>query len=144
MRSLFGSQQHFSDPWVGASSFNRLGGHLCRVLASQAAAKLRIARARAGSPVEDAARTLERDGVVAIADFIDAALHRALREEIVTRLTDLETRFPIPESSERGFGQRRPFEGGFDRFDHGTRTSRSSSIAIRSSRRSSSGISSRT
>src|SRR5215207_6717604 len=120
MRSLLGGQQHFSDPWVGAASFNRLGGHLSRMLASQAAASLRIARARVGCAVEDALRTLERDGVAVIEDFVDAETHRVLRDEVVTRLADLETRFPILESSDRGFGPRRPFEGGFDRFDGST------------------------
>lgn len=120
MRSLFGGQQHFSDPWVGAASFNRLGGHLSRMLFSQAAASLRIARARKGSRVEDAARTLERDGVAVLEDFVDTELHCALRDEVVTRLTDLETRYPIPDSSDRRFGPRRPFEGGFDRFDGST------------------------
>jgi hypothetical protein len=120
MRSLFGGQQHFSDPWVGAASFNRLGGHLSRMLVSQAAASLRIARARRGSRVRDAVRTLERDGVAVIEDFVDTDSHCALRDEVVTRLTALETRFPIPESSDRRFGQRRPFQGGFDRFDGST------------------------
>jgi hypothetical protein len=120
MRSLFGGQQHFSDPWVGAASFNRLGGHLSRMLVSQAAASLRTARARAGSPVEDAVRTLERAGVAVIEDFVDTGRHRALRDEVVARLTALETRFPIPQSSDRGFGSRRPFQGGFDRFDGST------------------------
>jgi ectoine hydroxylase-related dioxygenase (phytanoyl-CoA dioxygenase family) len=90
------------------------------MLASQAAASLRIARARLGSPVEDAARTLERDGVAVIEDFVDSETHRALRDEVGTRLADLETRFPIPEASDRGFGPRRPFDGGFDRFDGST------------------------
>jgi ectoine hydroxylase-related dioxygenase (phytanoyl-CoA dioxygenase family) len=120
MRSLFGGQLHFSDPWVGAASFNRLGGHLCRMLASQAAASLRIARAREGSPEDDAVRTLERDGVAVIEDFVDTESHRALRDEVVAQLTDLETRVPIPASSDRAFGPRRPFEGGFDRFDGST------------------------
>lgn len=120
MRSLFGGQQHFSDPWVGAASFNRVGGHLCRMLVSQAAASLRIARARSGSPVEEAVRTLERDGVAVIEDFVDAGFHWALRDEVVTRLTALESQFPIPESSDQHFGPRRPFQGGFDRFDGST------------------------
>jgi hypothetical protein len=120
MRSLFGGQQHFADPWVGAASFNRLGGHLSRMLVSQAAASLRIARARTGSTVEDAARTLERDGVAVIEDFVDTQSHRALRDEVVAQLTALESRVPIPESADRGFGPRRPFPGGFDRFDGST------------------------
>jgi hypothetical protein len=120
MRSLFGGQLHFSDPWVGAASFNRLGGHLARMLVSQAATSLRVARARTGSRVEDAVRTLERDGVAVIEDFVDTETHRALRDEVVTRLMALETRFPIPQSSDRGFGARRPFQGGFDRFDGST------------------------
>lgn len=120
MRSLFGGQQHFSDPWVGAASFNRLGGHLSRMLVSQAAASLRIARARTGCPVEDAVRTLERDGVAVIEDFVDTETHVALRDEVVARLTALEARFPLPDASDRGFGPRRPFAGGFDRFDGST------------------------
>ena len=120
MRSLFRGQQHFSDPWVGAASFNRLGGHLSRMLVSQATASVRIARARKGLPVEDAVRTLERDGVAVIEDFVDTEIHCALRDEVVTRLTALETRFPIPESSDQRFGPRRPFQGGFDRFDGST------------------------
>jgi hypothetical protein len=120
MRSLFGGQQHFSDPWVGAASFNRFGGHLSRMLVSQAAASLRIARARTGSPVEDAVRALERDGVAVLEDFVDPETHCALRDEVVAQLTAFETRFPIPESSDRGFGPRRPFPGGFDRFDGST------------------------
>jgi hypothetical protein len=120
MRSLFGGQQHFSDPWVGRASFNRFGGHLSRMLVSQAAASLRIARARTGPPVENAVRTLERDGVAVIEDFVDRESHHALRDEVVTRLTALETQLPILESSDRGFGPRRPFPGGFDRFDGST------------------------
>ncbi|HEX2875972.1 MAG TPA: phytanoyl-CoA dioxygenase family protein [Polyangiaceae bacterium] len=120
MRSLFGGQQHFSDPWVGAASFNRLGGHLSRMLVSQAAASLRIARARQESPVEDAVRTLERDGVAVIEEFVDTASHCALRDEVAARLTALETQVPIPEASDRRFGARRPFQGGFDRFDGST------------------------
>jgi hypothetical protein len=120
MRSLLGGQQHFSDPWVGAASFNRLGGHLSRMLISQAAASLRIARARTGASVEDAIPALERDGVAVIEDFVATQIHCALRNEVVTRLAALEARFPIPESSDRGFGPRRPFPGGFDRFDGST------------------------
>ena len=120
MRSLFGGQQHFSDPWIGGASFNRLGGHLSRMLVSQAAASLRIARAQTGSALEDAIATLERDGAAVIEDFVDTRIHCARRDEVVTRLTALETRFPMPESSDRGFGPRRPFPGGFDRFDGST------------------------
>ena len=120
MYSLFGGQKHFSDPWVGDASFNRLGGHLSRILVSQAAASLRIARARTRGPVEDAVRILERDGVVVVENFVDPQMHRALRDEVVSRLTAVEARFPIRESSDRGFGPRRPFEGGFDRCDGST------------------------
>ena len=70
--------------------------------------------------MQDAVRALERDGVAVIEDFVDKESHGALRSEILTHLTALETRFPILESSDRRFGPRRPFQGGFDRFDGST------------------------
>lgn len=110
----------FSDRWIGDPWLNRLGLHVARIAATDAClASRRLLLARRARP--DVAEALRRDGVVVIPDVLPAPVFDAMRAEVHRVVDDAAAAHPPPtRTDERGFGAKRPFPGGFDRFDGGT------------------------
>jgi hypothetical protein len=63
---------------------------------------------------------LERDGFVVIQNFLPPSQFAALRDEVESRVGDVEHQHPMPVNNRVGFQPKQPFPGGFDRFDGGT------------------------
>lgn len=119
LRPAFQKNQHFEGV-LASVALNRLGLHVGRIVATDAALALRRARLVRHART-DAERVFVRDGVVAIPDFFDATTFERVRSETRRVVTEVAARVPRPTTSdERGFGSKRSFPGGFDRFDGNT------------------------
>ncbi|ACY17063.1 phytanoyl-CoA dioxygenase family protein [Haliangium ochraceum] len=119
-RSILSADKSFADPWIGDPTLNRLGLHIARLATSEAIARARARLARGWHRQPEAVATLRRDGVVALRQFSDASSFAALRAEAQARVSEIERAHPPAPSRDRGFGPRRPFDGGFDRYDGST------------------------
>lgn len=117
--ALIGPEKSFAHPWIGHPTLNRLGLHLARIGLAHAAATVRRLQVGALWP-PDAVRTLRRDGVVVLPDWLAHDQLDSLRAEVRAQVAASEARAPIGPGMDRGFGPRRPFPGGFDRWDGGT------------------------
>jgi hypothetical protein len=118
-RSILTSAKSFADPWVGNPTLNRLGLHPARI--ALANSMLRLRRLQSG-PRDQAPEltTLYRDGVVVLENFLPSAHFGRLQSEVREVCAQAARRHPIQESTEKGFGRKKPFDGGFDRYDGGT------------------------
>jgi hypothetical protein len=117
MWELLGARKDFRGDWVGDPTLNRLGLHPARIALADLCLALRRRQLR---PPRDAAGDLARDGVVVIPDFLPPAQFHRVRAEVTAVLARLEQSQPPRSRGERGFGDRHPFAGGFDRYDGGT------------------------
>jgi len=120
--AILRSEKSFSHPWVGQPWLNALGLHLLRVKGSDASVALRLRRARAsaGPEAQRVVRALERDGVAVCPGFLPEPEYQALAHEVSALLAELARGVPLPTDPDHGFGPKRPFAGGFDRFDGGS------------------------
>ncbi|WP_428267622.1 phytanoyl-CoA dioxygenase family protein [Haliangium sp.] len=119
MLEILGSRKDFGGRWVGSPTLNRLGLHPARIALSELCLRARRRQLKPlGTP--DWLATLRREGVVVWPDFLASDFFEAVRAEVVAHMDELEQAVPLPRGTVRGFGPRRPFEGGFDRFDGGT------------------------
>lgn len=107
-----GSTKSFDHSVVGHYGLNRAGLHVARMAAADATFRAR--RLLCGAPLRDA---LTRDGIVVLPNFAEAPAFAALQQEVRAALALAEVRIPRPATSGRGFGSKRPFDGGFDRHD---------------------------
>jgi hypothetical protein len=115
---ILSGEKSFSDPWVCDPQLNQWGLHPARVALSNATTAIR--RLLAGARREPAVRTMLRDGVVVVPNLLPPARFARLKDEIEARVGEVERTHPIRTSGDRGFGPKRPFEGGFDRWDGDT------------------------
>ena len=115
---LLGRTKAFTDRWVGSPLLNRLGLHPARIAVTEAC--LRARRLALGRGAEAAADALARDGIAVVPDVLPAATFAAVRDEARAAVAAAARAHPLPAGGERGFGAKRPFPGGFDRFDGGT------------------------
>lgn len=116
---ILGPRKDFGGRWIGNTTLNRLGLHPARIAVSNVLLRLRRAQiAPLGGP--EALTRVARDGVAVIPDFLPRDLHERTRAEAHRRMDAIARERPLPEPEQRGFGARRPFTGGFDRFDGGT------------------------
>ncbi len=128
MLSLLTRKKRFGDPWIGHQRLNQgfalhrrrmqLAEGLCRwrrrLVAPQGVAPR-------GLPLPaTAVAALARDGCVQIPDFLPAASFEALREEVEEALAAAARLRPPGGNRRAGYQRKRPFPGGFDRFDGGT------------------------
>ena len=116
---IFGPRKDFGGRGVGNPTLNRLGLHPARIAVCNALLGLRRAQVAALGRPRDLAH-LHRDGILVIPDFLPSDLYEQTRAEAHRHLDDLARDTPLPVPEQRGFGARRPFAGGFDRFDGGT------------------------
>ena len=118
MLSILSSAKGFDDRWIGHPALNRRDLHVRRVRLAARAAAMRRRLARRGADEWTAA--LARDGFVAVPDLLPAPAFEVLRDEVMGRLARAEADHPPPDAAGSGFGTKRPFPGGFDRYDGGT------------------------
>jgi hypothetical protein len=120
--AILRSEKSFSHPLIGQPWLNALGLHLLRVKGSDASVALRLRRARAsaGPEAQRVVRALEQDGVAVCPGFLPDPEFRALAREVSGLLAQLAKSVPLPTDADPGFGPKRPFPGGFDRFDGGS------------------------
>lgn len=117
---IFSAEKSFGHAWVGHATLNRLGLHLARIGLADAALWLRRRSLPSGGSSAELA-TLRRDGVLIVPAALPAARFDAVAAEVRARVRAADARCPRPANGgERGFGAKRPFAGGFDRFDGGT------------------------
>ena len=115
MLTLLTRTKSFRDPWVGSPALNRHWQlHRRRVQLAESLCRWR----RLLRPVE--VSDLQRDGVIAIRNWLPVDRFEALREEVEQAVADAERRHPITPGEQVGFQPKQPFPGGFDRFDGGT------------------------
>ena len=115
MLSLLTRKKSFRDPWVGHPGLNRRWQlHRHRV---QLAETLCLWR-RLLRPAHLA--SLERDGFVALENFLPQPEFEASRDEVEAVVGRASRLHPVQDNTRPGFRPKQPFAGGFDRFDGGT------------------------
>jgi hypothetical protein len=119
--ALLRREKSFSHEVIGQPWLNAMGLHLWRVKMSDASVAWRKRRQPDAAP-EDGGKLarLATHGVALWPDFLPAAEFVQLQLEIKQRLQELERERPLPRDADPGFGPKRPFAGGFDRFDGGS------------------------
>lgn len=117
--AIFSSSKSFTDPWVGSHRLNRLGLHLFRMQIAgwmhslRHAQRLQVAR-------WPKLRSLRRDGVLVIENFLPEVAWRALRDECRAHVQGSLQMHAPPQPGGPGFGPKQYFPGGFDRYDGDT------------------------
>jgi hypothetical protein len=128
MLSLLTRKKRFGDPWIGHPQLNRgVALHRRRMQLAEGLCRWRrlLVAPQGSSPqgsVLPAATlaALVRDGCVQIPDFLPAASFAALREEVEQAVATTSLMRPQGGNHKPGYQRKRPFPGGFDRFDGGT------------------------
>lgn len=109
----------FRDPWIGHPGLNRLGLHPARmVLADFFTVERAILSGTGGHP--SLIRSLRRDGIGIAHNFLPSSTFQTLREEARHVIAQTEARRPARPGVESGFGAKKRFDGGFDRYDGST------------------------
>lgn len=116
--SLLSTTKSFHDPWVGHATLNRLGLHPARIALADAMTHVR--RRLAGTYRDTFCRTLCKDGIVVVKEFLPSERFGRVVEEARARVARAEHTRPLASVGDRGFGPKRDFQGGFDRWDGGT------------------------
>lgn len=121
MFSIISGKKTFDDRWIGSPFLNHLGLHRWRINASQTCKRIRqLQYRRTPDPMLDSLRDLERQGFVAVDNFLPTEVFQALSTEVEATFSKVERQRPIRPNDIPGFGEKRPFPGGFDRYDGGT------------------------
>lgn len=115
---IFSSTKAFTDPWIGNATLNRFGLHPARIALADAATSLR--RLLGGARGEATLRALRREGVSVAPDFLPREHFEAVRAEVRECVARAERWRSVQDVGDRGFGPKRPFDGGFDRWDGDT------------------------
>lgn len=117
--SVFSRQQHFNDHWVGHPGLNRAGLHLVRLALATTCYQMRVALRHQSS--QNALRhAFRKQGFVIVPNFLPATEFAALQTASRELATDIDQQQPFQSFGEQGFGNKHPFNGGFDRFDGAT------------------------
>lgn len=115
---VLGPRKDFRGPVLGNARLQQLGLQPVRIVLSDLAVAGRRAqlRVRHGGLPE----TFVRDGVLVLPDALPSHFFDAVRAEARAKVAEVAARHPRPTSVRAGFGERLPFDGGFDRFDGST------------------------
>ncbi len=112
--SIFSNDKQF-DGIIGNPLANRLGLHIFRILLSDGASFFR--KLPFFFLEKEARKSLAKDGVIFIEDFLGNADYCLVRNEVHQQLDELPA---APANTETGFGKKLPHDNGFDRYDGGT------------------------
>lgn len=115
---ILSSVKSFENKWIGHSTLNRYGLHPARIALADASTQAR--RLALGARREASLRELERDGVVVLPNFLAQEHFEQVRAEVSSALDRAEQKRSVVSVGDRGFGPKRHFEGGFDRWDGDT------------------------
>lgn len=117
--SLFSSDKSFALPIIGSTTLNKLGLHILRIRLADLLLKLRrIQVAGVTRPAEF--QTFKQNGVVALENFLPEDEFQDLLREVKNTMKAVDSKDPIQNYGEQGFGQKHNFSWGFDRYDGGT------------------------
>lgn len=115
---VLGPRKDFRGPVLGNVHAQRLGLQPARIVLSDLAVAGRRAQLRVRhDALPDA---FVRDGVLVLSNALPAEIFEAVRAEAKAKVEEVAARHPRPTSQRAGFGERRLFDGGFDRFDGST------------------------
>jgi hypothetical protein len=129
MLSLLTRKKRFTDPWIGHPQLNqRLRLHARRMQLADALCWGRRLQSQqfwsrgvcGDGCAGDACARLAEDGYVEIRDFLPAGAFDALRLEVEQVVEQAAKRRSLGSNCRVGYQRKRPFQGGFDRFDGGT------------------------
>ena len=116
---VFTSNKSFALPIIGSPILNTLGLHTFRMrLANGFLALRRFQVAGLMRPIES--QQFKRDGIVVLEDFLSESEFSNLVSEVKNTMTAIDTRSPIQNYGDQGFGQKHTFDWGFDRYDGDT------------------------
>jgi len=115
---ILSSAKSFEDKWIGHPTLNRYGLHPARIALADATTRAR--RLALGARREASLRKLERDGVVVLPNFLAREQFEQVHAEVSSALDRAERKRSVASAGDRGFGAKRPFAGGFDRWDGDT------------------------
>jgi hypothetical protein len=119
--TILSGRKAFNDPWIGSRYLNHHGLHTWRMRTAQACAEVRKVLSRPYPPlVPQAVQQIEAEGFAVIHDFLAPQDFAVLHDEVEQAFDMLEKVLPIAENAIPGFGAKREFQGGFDRYDGGT------------------------
>ena len=116
---VFTARKSFADPVIGNITANKLGLHGLRIRLADAFLALRrwlLFRGR----LTDEMRQFNQDGYLALSDFLPQEDYAALKQSALKAMEDADSRNPVPEYREAGFGKPHLYEWGFDRCDGST------------------------
>ncbi|MCY0967308.1 phytanoyl-CoA dioxygenase family protein [Parathalassolituus penaei] len=119
MWQIFSGRKSFADPVVGNYRLNRLGLHLGRIWLAD---RMLAGRRRLlGLNLSSAhLQTLKKDGIVVIHNFLPDDIYQQLKQQSLALMEQVDNEYPVLNHGDRGFGPKRQFKGGFDRFDGGS------------------------
>jgi len=118
MLSLFSNTKNFTDPWVGSKNLNKLGLHIHRIRLANHASNLR--RKLSGSNNDKWTKQFNEQGFVVVPNFLEQTKFDNLYKQVKELTLDSLLENPIEPTKTKGFGQKLPFKGGFDRYDGST------------------------
>lgn len=121
MFSILTPKKQFSDRWIGSPFLNRFKAHRRRMSLAENCARLRRAVAnRRSSSLGNAHDSLQENGFAVIEDFLSPPDFENLTAEVEAAVARAEAVRPISNDGQSGFGDKIPFEGGYDRYDGDT------------------------
>ncbi|MBX3250100.1 MAG: phytanoyl-CoA dioxygenase family protein [Myxococcales bacterium] len=112
------ARKDFTGRVLGDARLNQLGLHPARIAASEVCVATRRLPLRLRYGALPAA--FRRDGVLVVERFLPDDVFARVQHEVRARVAEVAVAQPRPRRVGRGFGQKQPFDGGFDRFDGGT------------------------
>lgn len=123
MFSILTRKKGFGDPWVGHPTLNRrFHLHQSRMRVAEALCRFRrrlIPASAAGLPPR-ALQSLRRNGCLKVHDWLPPERFEVVRQEVEAAVSAAASTHRYPRNQKEGYQHRRPFHGGFDRFDGGT------------------------
>lgn len=115
---LISSKKSFASKWIGHTKLNEYGLHKARVHLADACLAARRMQGF-GAPANFS--TFQRDGITVMPNYLPSDGFASIKMEALRIFADAADNNPIAGNAARkGFGEKQPFAGGFDRYDGGT------------------------
>jgi len=113
--AVFSNEKDFGHPVIGHGGLNRWGLHVLRIVLADACYLLRTLPFCWLHPV--LWWRFLHEGYVVLPRFLPDADFQAVRDEYEAATARYHAANPLQRTGERGFGAKRPRQGGFDRYD---------------------------